>query len=515
MHVRLYSLGLWLALALVCLTTLYWSNSAAQQTVATGDIKTAGGLTVVSFVVNPGTIRVKIPDDIRAGDTISGTVLAEPNGKSKEEQTANQAELKKFGIRLIGQAEDKPEDVSLGDISTVFKYALINDRQSGNVFTIGLIVNAGPMLTKVNIPLTPSGAVVTPDPKITTPAGMTKSGAVITPDPKVTTPAGMTSSGALITPDPKTIPTFDIPGLGQAGRPLVIKGPFDGNSSNTSINFRTDRNIDWDAVRRSVTDSEKNTAKPSGGFGLVAESPRKAVFDAPPNVVGAVELLLKEGPTEQTSEFRNVGINLSAPKTSLLKGEKTTLTIQVQGLEGIKAPVPLTLTAQGVITMEGGAYQPLVILPSQVGADGRYSTTRVITGVQTGGWTATATVVTHRFDTCLQDDSSGNLFIFDPKTGDYIFSQPESAAGKPVLLPWIAQTRGALMPTSDVNLAPPLVTYSGCKLDLNHKAPDRQVQVTIDSCVKTGQASVQAGKTKFTITDRNIADNTCFPASPK
>jgi hypothetical protein len=396
----------WLCLATaILLSALFWPRAASTQSpTVTSNIQTIDGLTVVTFKVNTGRIRVNLPDDMRAGDTISGTVFADPDGKTKEEQTANQAELKKFGIRLIGSMDDKPQDVALGDVGIIFKYALVNNRESGTVFTVGLQHNAGGLLAQQKVPMTQSGAVVTPDPKITTPPGTTPSGAVITPDPKIT-------------------PTFYFPVLGQTGRPLTITGPFDGNSANTSVSFRSDRNIDWDKVKGSVADFEKGATNVSGGFGLLAESPRKAVFEAPPNVVGAVEVLLKEGSTEKTSEFRNLRLDLSAPKTSLLKGESTELKVVVSGLDGLKQPVPLTLTSKGVITMDGGPFQQLTIEPKQVDGSGQFTTYRRVVGVQAGGWGATATVITHPYNFCLQDDTDPNrLFHFNSFTGDYIFA---------------------------------------------------------------------------------------------
>lgn len=66
------------------------------------------------------------------------------------------------------------------------------------------------------------------------PAGVPKtipkhpSGAVITPRPPPKKPATIL---------PATN-NFNIPTLGQTGRPIVIAGPFDGDSSNTSITLR-------------------------------------------------------------------------------------------------------------------------------------------------------------------------------------------------------------------------------------------------------------------------------------
>lgn len=457
------------ALAAVCLSFLFFANKAATQSQTPAqkpEVKTSSGLTIVTFIVDPGKITVNLPDDVRAGDTISGTVITEARGSAPEEKARNQKELDGYVLDLGGTRvqADRPRFVwtpNIPQTAVPVRYELKIVEVLGR-----------------QIPTTQAGAIITPEPKITQP--------------------GMTSTGAVITPDPKVTSTFIIPPLGQAGRLIVIAGPFDGNSSNTSL-------------RTTVQDFEKNTENVSGGFGLIAESPRKAVFQAPTNSTGTHELTLKEGNTETKGTYRNVGVNLSAPKTNLLKGERTTLTVEVNGLQGITRPVPLTLRSDGVITMEGGVYQPLIITPSKVGADGRYSTTRGITGIETGGWSATATVVTHPFDACLQDDNNGNSLIFDPKTGDYIFSQAPGPAAGPVLLPWIAQSRGALVQSSDLKLANPVVRINPCEIILEHNLADRKVHAQINTCTHTGSASVQTNspKVRFTITDRNTSDNTC------
>jgi len=226
---------------------------------------------------------------------------------------------------------------------------------------------------------------------------------------------------------------------------------------------------------------------------LIAESPRKAIFISPTDVNGPMELNLKEGKTETKGTFRNVDLKLTAPKTNLHKGEHTELHVEVNGLQGLKQPVPVTLDSTdstAVITKEGGPYEMLMIQPSQVGADGRYTTTRGITGIQAGGWNATATVVTHKFDFCLQDDSNpGNVVFVNARTGDYLFT-----------------------PSGGTSLSGQgTVTRNGCTITLTDSPPDRRVQSTIDPCTKTGSASVQifSSKVKVTITDRNITDNTC------
>ena len=447
---------LWLTLAAVFLALLSIVITAGMQVpggASKPDVKTTGGLTVVTFAVDPGKITVKLPDDVRAGDTISGTVTTEPKGNTAEEKAKSQKELNGYVLDLEGTKvqADRPRFVWTTNFSQPGKSVR---------YELKIVEVLGRQ-----IPTTAGGAIIAPDP------GMAQ--------------LNITQSGAVITPDPRISPRFNIPSLGQTGRPIVITGPFDGDSSNTSLN--------WTAIRSSVQDFEKNRENVSGGFGLIAESPRKAIFEAPSNVAGPIELHLTEGKTQTTGNYRNVGVNLSAPKTSLTKGESTTLTVEVNGLQGLTQPVPLTLESHGVITMEGGVYQPLVIQPSQVGPDGRYTTTRGITGVETGGWTAAGTVVTQRFNFCLQDDSRPQtVILINTFTGDYIFPQASGAN---------LGGNGA-------------ITRKDCIFTLTDNRPDRRVQSKIDPCTQTGSASVQASppnspKVKFTITDRNTTDNTC------
>lgn len=283
---------------------------------------------------------------------------------------------------------------------------------------------------------------------------------------------------------------------------MEIHGPFDGDASNTTLNLNP--------VRTPRLEGQKDMGFQGNRLPFRAESPRKIVFESPSNFTGLADLVVKEGNTETKGTYRNVGVQLSAPKTNLLKGEKTTLTIQVRGLEGIQKPVPLTLTSEGVITMEGGPYQPLMIQPSQVDAGGRYSTTRGVTGIQAGGWGATATVIVRPFDCSLQDDADPNrLFHFNSFTGDYIFacgggscrgggtsSQPPTGSSAPT------------PPITLTGIGKPQM--KGCIITLSHNAPDRRVFARLDACTKSGDASVEtkSPKANFNITDKNTTDNT-------
>src|SRR5438445_2555584 len=97
-------------LAAIVLTTLILSASGfafppiySQQTFSVpdsfalpsgeGDVsvhnEASSGLNTTSFDTLVGTVTVNLPDDLSAGDTISGTVISETKGKTSEEQAKN------------------------------------------------------------------------------------------------------------------------------------------------------------------------------------------------------------------------------------------------------------------------------------------------------------------------------------------------------------------------------------------------------------------------------------------
>jgi hypothetical protein len=540
----------WLALTAAALAYLIIAQTAKTQSTTNANAKTSGGLTVATFEVNPGAIRVYLPDDMAAGDTISGTVIAEPKGQTPEERSKNETQLQRYVVTISYRdwtPASKTPPIAIFDLSKTL--ATPNTPPLVNLtFKLPQRINLG-LFQMPNETAPAAGDTVFPDcVKVSCipvdqivldlPLILAESpdldARLLPSNPKPTEPTDPTDpTRPLIVPLSELTLPFTIPSLGQTGRPIAITGPFDGNSSNTTLNGTT--------VKSTVQDFEKGTENVSGGFGLIrplAESPRKAVFKVPTNVTGPIELNLKERDVETKGTFRNVGVNLSAPKTDLLKGEQTSLRVEVSGLEGIKYAVPLTLTYEGVITMEGGPYQPLRIRPSQVGADGRYSTTRKITGLQAGGWGATATVVTRPFDTCLQDDSVPvRRVLWNTFTGDYSFgcpgclpprTQPVGTAGPAgtsggtggTKTGETAQTGGttsvAPNPPPGDNVGPPLtgtgtMARKGCIITLTHNAPDRRVFARLDACTNSASSSVETPPTnmKFSITDKNTTDNTC------
>ncbi len=373
-----------------------------------------------------GDVKVYLPDDMAAGDTISGTVVAEPKGNTEEERAKNQDTLE----GLVVEIGDQKVDASKG----AFKWVVPN----APIKLIRIIeVASGRELAKTPVSL-------------------------ITP--MIKPPTSQTSQTN----------KFQLPAIGQQGRAVEIPGPFDGDFSNTTLNWKS---------------ATQNAESAEGGFRLLAESPRKGVFRSPTNVTGQVEINLKEGSAETKGTYRSVGVSLSAPKTNLLKGERTTVTVMVVGLEGIKQTIPLLLITQGVVQMDGGNSQFIPIPASGVTPAGIFTMTRTLTGQQSGGFSVTATIVVKPLETCLQDDKNGGTFLFNSAAGDYIFTQPNGAT---------IDGKGTL-------------AKKGCILTLTDNRLDRRVMGRLDSCENKGNATIEldSPKAKFNVTDKNTTDNTC------
>lgn len=307
---------------------------------ATANTQSADGLHITTFTTEQGKIRVYLPDDMMAGDTISGTVITEPAGSSDEERFRNKASLEGYVVEFAGlkASAAKPN----------FSWVVARTQAPARYVLRLVEVRGGSTVNGDPLPL---GPVTSPVPA-------------------------------------KDRRAFVVPALGQAGRLVEIAGPFDGNSANTTLRFGP--------ALSTMQDFDKNVEGVGTGFGLLsplAESPRKVVFQSPTSVTGPLEIMVKEGTVATTAAYRNVGVRLSAPKTTLLRGERTTLSIEAVGLEGIMNDIPLQLETSGVIQIDGGNSQSVTIHPAEIRSGGHYSTTREITAQQAGAFSCTATVL--------------------------------------------------------------------------------------------------------------------------
>ncbi|HST20870.1 MAG TPA: beta-propeller fold lactonase family protein [Blastocatellia bacterium] len=92
------------------------------------------------------------------------------------------------------------------------------------------------------------------------------------------------------------------------------------------------------------------------------------------------------------------------------------------------------------------------------------------------------------FDVCIQDDSSGSILKVNSTTGDYKFTNCSGVT---------LTGKGELI-------------KKGNTITLQHRSSDRNVLAKIDNGVKKATASIQIfSQALYTITDRNMANNTC------
>ncbi len=422
---------------------------------------TRNGLSTTTFNTPYGRTILNLPTGIKAGDTISGTVIREPRGRTEEERGVSE----RFGdsdiVHIVTRSQsDKPDLESYRpylespkvDLPTLFptkrpppkRPPILDD----TVWRLPL--KKKPLKgTKIPTKEVESGGMFRfeiADERVISALISGNSRAVLSMnDGQKTIPIeivqlALTPVEPVVVSYPKQSGSpWKSPNYVQAGRLIPIIGPFDGDAKNTSL---------------------KLDGKP---LTILAESPRRAFFRFPTQTVGQHEVRIKELGQETRIPYRILKVGLSAPKTNLIRGEKTTVTIEVGGLNNLMETeiIPLQLVSHGVINMDGGDSQSLRIRKKDVDANGVFRTTRKVTGLRTGGWGVNATVIDPRQTPIfvpLIRNSKGNGFrqkpdknkagffeirdVRDPRTGKRLKGNHkletgcgnQSAAKKPQLL---------------------------------------------------------------------------------
>ncbi|MEO7307995.1 MAG: hypothetical protein ABIR78_07700 [Ferruginibacter sp.] len=239
-------------------------------------------ITVITAIINPALGQVpapdfdtypvkvspdqqllfRLPNDMRSGDRITGTV--------SEEKKDNAGDLKKNTLTLEGMViEIDGKQTKLGN--RIFSFLV----PAGLTSIPFLLKNAaGQIIERGQIPVFPQSV-----------------------NNIQTTPNGINFNPDIIC---------------QPGEPLNIPGNFDGDAANTKISIN---NIPCE---------------------IIAESPRQAVVEIPQTTAaGKATIKIEEQQKKQEHTVNVAVINLTANKTNLLKGEKTTISVSVSGLEGV------------------------------------------------------------------------------------------------------------------------------------------------------------------------------------
>ena len=300
---------------------LAWSIAVGQRNQTAARTESAWGLQSTTFETSAGRIRVDFPDDMAAGDTISGRVYVEPKGESSEQQRRNQDELNGYVFRL---GKDK-----IPARGGILKW-LVPTGLGGGTAAFLLTDSRGKDLGNTKLPILK----------------------------------------AVAAPGNQALSADNLPVLGQSGRPgqIVAPGVFDGNSETAGV---------------TVGGREAQ---------ILAESPRKLVFQNPLDVVGSTKIECQKGAARAEGSYRNAAIRVDSRETNLPKGGQTELTVTVKGMQGLSNFLPLTLRDETprIVTMQGGNQQVIPITEQDLQPDGSFTLTRLLTALQAGPFAITA-----------------------------------------------------------------------------------------------------------------------------
>lgn len=165
----------------------------------------------------------------------------------------------------------------------------------------------------------------------------------------------------------EVLASIQLPTIGQAGRPLVIPGKFDGDFMTTSVKIN----------QQSIP--------------LIAESPREVAAYPPNGLLGLTEIAVEKNGVSVTGDYRSIGVSFSTPKMMLYKGEKAKVKMWVKGLKGIVRPVAIDVTN---LTPDIVAVTPptVIIQPKMVAASGNVLIPIVLERLKSGTFNLAANV---------------------------------------------------------------------------------------------------------------------------
>ena len=299
-------------------------DAASQSDTLSGTVQATAenspGLRQTNFSTPAGVVVVYLSDEMAPGDSLTGTVVARPSGKNDAEREKNRAALEEFAVNVGGHVISAAEKR--------FKLQIPADGAK-KPLEVALRDNKGRELSRLDAP-------------------------VLEEAPR------------------NALADFQFPSLVQQGRPGVVRGPFDGDISDTDRVTLAGQQVDQ-----------------------LVQTQRTAVFANTSRAVGAAPLEINEQGHVTTAQVYSAAVSLSATKLNLQNGETATLAVKVAGLNPSReVSLSLKNLSPDVITLGGGNSQTIPISPADMQPGGSYKTERTVTGNKPGGFSITATVVT-------------------------------------------------------------------------------------------------------------------------
>jgi hypothetical protein len=323
------------------------SITRAQTAYLTGTVSIEQDYRNIKFNTPQGNVKVLLPGDIRSSGqgsvTLSGTVIAEPTGKTEKEKSSNLKALQKMLLSIGGK-----------NISIL---------PGQNHFDFSLPAN---LTTPVPIDIFDPGG---------NRATVTLKNPVILPPP--TTGTLLPGQPALSTDQNVFITNSNIPVYA---------------ANNTSTLFQpTDKFYIKDA-RGNMTEAVK-----------LVQSPTQTVLSSQNVPAGATTIVRESTNRTDQVNVRMADLTLSSPNTNLRKGQTSSLTVTIDpkitdkdSAEAMQIPI-MSLDVKnltpGVVDMAGGNMQ-VMSFPSTPGSTSASSwqATRTITGVKPGNFNISATL---------------------------------------------------------------------------------------------------------------------------
>src|SRR5688500_5588560 len=85
---------------LLLLLVISFSATAQVTKTITGTVSHERGQKKLNFETPNGKVKIYLPDDMAAGDVITGTIVPEPAGKNQKEIQKNLSELRQLSLQL-------------------------------------------------------------------------------------------------------------------------------------------------------------------------------------------------------------------------------------------------------------------------------------------------------------------------------------------------------------------------------------------------------------------------------
>ena len=159
---------------------------------APNKLKSSTGLLIEEFSTPHGVVKVNLPDDVTAGDTISGTVIGVPAGKNPQEIARNEDVITGYVVEVEKQRTPAKDQIGRW---------LIPATAAG--VTLALLDPRGHKVAEKEVPCLP-----------------------------LPTDLKMKPNTPVESPKPTD---YTLPKIGQSGKPIQALGPFSGDMTGTSV----------------------------------------------------------------------------------------------------------------------------------------------------------------------------------------------------------------------------------------------------------------------------------------